>query len=200
MTNTTKNWVIAILILIILTGVFFGGFFTYKKINPCPVSSHDTIKIIDTVIHFIPDSIPYYIVKRDSVKYRDQKWMDSVLLATKVDTAAILREYYALHYYDRIFEDTLLKAELKDVISENQFKDNVFSYQIKRPQIIVQNIDNSVTYSKYIYLGAGLVINDPKYSNLEILYAYKRGYAKIGYLPFQNGFVVGGGFKLIKLR
>jgi hypothetical protein len=71
MTSSTKNWIIVILSLVILTGVFFFGYAMYPKWNPCPQIKSDTIYSHDTIPHLIPDSIPYYIERIDSVKYKD---------------------------------------------------------------------------------------------------------------------------------
>jgi hypothetical protein len=200
MTNRTKNIIIAVLILVILTGVFFGGWYTHSKVRPCPVLSHDTLYIHDTVTHVIHDTITSYKIKIDSIKYRDQQWMDSVLKATKVDTANILREYYAVKNYMRNWDDSLITINLHDVISQNAPVDNTLTYKFKKPQQIIQNIDNSIVYSRYIYFGGGFVLNDAKYSNAEILYTYRRGYTGVGYLPFQKYFVVKLGVKVFQFK
>jgi hypothetical protein len=193
MTNQTKNWLIGILILIVLVGIFFSGYYAHSKWRPCPVLTHDTTYVTDTVIHTIIDKVPYYVIKTDSIIIRDTVFKD-------VDTTAILKNYFALYYYDRVWEDSLLKVQIKDVITENKPIDNTFTYQIKRPQTVIKNIDNTITYTKGIYLGGGFNLNNAKYSNLEVLYMYRRGYTGLGYLPYQNNFVVKIGFKLINFR
>lgn len=199
MTNSTKNWIIVILSLVILTGVFFFGYAMYPKWNPCPQTKPDTIYVHDTVIHHIPDTIPYYIERIDSVKYKDQEWMDSVLIALKVDTAELLKKYYARYYYHREWKDSLLSVQMRDVISENKFVNNIFTYEILRPQTIVQNIDNSKTYASYLQGGLDIPFQNIKYTSLGAQYINPKFYVGLGYGP-SIGVVVKGGFTIFKFN
>lgn len=196
MNNKTKNIIVAIAVLIIL-GLFFGiGYYAHSKWNPCPVSDTTVVYVYDTVTHEIHDSIPYY--KVDSVKYRDQAWMDSVIKANKVDTVKLLADYYAIHYYTRTWEDSLLTVSLKDAISENKPGENTFTYRILRPQQIVNNVVNEYNYSRYLYFGLDVPIRDVKYANVDLLYAFKRGYAGVGYSPKLNSISIKAGIKIAK--
>jgi hypothetical protein len=193
MTSQTKNWIIGILILIVLTGVFFLGYSRYPIWKPCPTTTSDTIYKIDTIIHYIPDSIPFYITKIDSVIYHDTVFKD-------VDTAAILKDYYAWHYYTRNWDDTLLSVTLKDVISENKVIDHEFTYKIVRPQVVVNNVTNITNYLKYLYLGGGITLPDSKYSNFGVYGAFPRTLIGLGYIPFSPGVNITLGFKIAKFK
>jgi hypothetical protein len=199
MTNSTKTWVIIILSLVILAGVFFFGYSMFPKWNPCPPTQTDTTYVHDTIIHHIPDTIPYYIVHTDSIIYKDQKWVDSVLLANKVDTTEILKRYYAQYYYDREWKDSLIAVQIHDVVSENKFMNNAFTYKLLQPQTIVQNIDNSKTYANYLQGGLDIPFQNIKYINLGVQYINPKFYVGLGYGP-TIGIVVKGGFTILKFN
>jgi hypothetical protein len=173
-----KSYIIAVtLFLCVLAGSFFFGYRLYPKLNPCPEIASDTILVHDTVTHHITDTVPFYIVKRDSVIQR-------IDVPAIVDTSAILADYFALHYFTRIWEDSLLLATSEDVVSENQFIDNVFTYQIKRPQSIINNsVDNSIYYSSYFNIGISLPLTKMEYAEIEAFYAFRRGHVGFGYIP-----------------
>jgi len=152
--NKTANYIVVGLVLVALAGVFYFGYTMYPKFNKCPQNAPDTVYVHDTVTHVIPDSIPYLVVKHDSIKYRDKVWIDSIVQANKVDTAMILAEFYALHYYTRHWNDTLLSVTQRDVLSENRFIESSFTYKLLRPLQIINNVNNHyTTYNKYLYVG-----------------------------------------------
>jgi hypothetical protein len=201
-----KNWWVLIIIIFLLTGAFWLGFKAHARFRPCIVD-RDTIKIYDTVEHKVPDTIPFYYAKIDSVKYRDKHWMDSVIKANKVDTAAILADYYAIHYYgrdwydiDTVKNDTLIHIRLDDAITENMPIDNNFSYRYYKPQTIINNSVTNVSYSSYLYGTLTLPIPDTKFASLGLSYASGRGLIGVGYMPFNKGVSLTGGFKLVRFR
>jgi hypothetical protein len=160
MSKDLKNVLLGAALALFLIAGIWGGYRLYPSLHPCNTQAPDTIYVHDTVFHYIPDTIPYYIVKLDSIVYRDTVFKD-------VDTAAILKDYYAPHYYERIWRDTALTVILKDVIAENKSIANTFTYQITRPQqIIIQQPE--VTYSRYITFGAGLPFKNAKHMTLDL--------------------------------
>src|SRR5574343_101495 len=108
-----KNSLITILSILLLTGAFVAGWKAYPKLYPCPEIQRDTIMIRDTIIHYIPDTVPWYIVKRDTVIVNHN-------IPTVVDTAAILADYYAIHYYTRNWQDSIVEITSEDAIAENR--------------------------------------------------------------------------------
>ena len=202
----TKNHVTILLFVVLLILAFWGGWKTYPKLRPCPEIRRDTIKIYDTTPHSIPDVPPFYDDKVDSVKYRDPQWMDSVIKANKVDTMAILYDYYALHYFTRDWydinqsSDTLIHIRLEDFISQNMPLDNNFSYRYYLPTQIINNSVTTVNYQSFLYGTLNFPVNDMKYASVGLSYASGRGLIGVGYIPYYKGMVVTGGFKLIRFR
>jgi hypothetical protein len=180
--------------LFCMVACFVSGCRYHKFRYPCPepIINTNTVIIHDTIIHEITDSFPYYVQKTDSIVYRD-----TVLL--KVDTALILKDYFALHYYTRNWQDSLLQVDLKDVISENKFIENDFRYKILRPLTIINTtIDQSIHYSKYVYLGIDVPIKDLQYAEFNVLGAFKGFYIGTGYIPQLKSLSFKGGVTLFK--
>lgn len=192
MTSQTKNWIIAVLILIILLGVWIWGYSTYPHFNPI-VEVHDTIIKIDTIHHTIISEYPYYISKTDTIILRDT-------ISAIVDTAAILQLYYAFHVYERSWNDSSLSVTVRDVVSENKYFDSDFSYQILRPKEIINSTNISYSYSKYLYIGGSVYIPDAKYSNVGVFYASGKVIFGLGYILYQNGVNVTGAIKIGKFK
>lgn len=182
------------IILLVFVGIFFIGYRYYPLCNPCPQPVTETIIIRDTVVYQIIDTVPFYIVRRDSVIIRDP-------IPFIVDTAAILADFYALHYYTRTWEDSLLLATSEDAITENRFVDNVFNYKIKRPaQVIYNSIDNSISYSRYLYGALSVPLNDYKFASGSVYFASERLLLGVGYIPYHKSFNATAGFRIVKLR
>jgi hypothetical protein len=136
----------------------------------------------------------------DTIIYSDTVFKD-------VDTAAILKDYFATHVYNRDWQDSLLQVSLIDKVSRNNFTDSRFTYKILRPQEInYTTIDNSIHYSKYVFLGASLPLSPVKYSgvsnmsylSLSGLYAFPKGYIELTYQPYTKIITLGSGLRLFK--
>jgi hypothetical protein len=189
MKNKTKNWIIAVLIGVVLIGIFFWGYGTGKR-NNLPIVVNDTIWRVDTVEHRIVDTFPWYIVKRDSVIYRDTVFKD-------VDTSEILKDYFAIHYHSRTWEDSLLLVKSEDAITENYILDHQFTYKIKRPQSIVNVVDNKISYSSYIYAG---VTGSKNSLFVGGFYADRRLIFGLGYDPFNKAASASFGLKIASFK
>jgi hypothetical protein len=186
--------IISGLVLLLLCSIFIAGCNHGKKLVKCPEVTTSTVIIHDTVTHTIVDTFPFYIVKRDSIVYRDT-------VHTIVDTAQILADYFATHYYTRHWQDSLLIATSEDAISENRFVDNKFTYKYIGPISITQNVhDNTITWNKYIYGGVDVPIKDFKYISLESFYAFPKGYIGISWSPQISGFGVKAGVKILQFK
>lgn len=196
--NTLKTACAAVIIILLLIGIFFLGYRAYPYRNPVATATEtDTIYLPDTTTHTIPDKPPEYIIIKDSVKYRDRQWMDSVVKANKVDTAAIMRKFYAIHYYTRSWQDSLISITRHDAIAENNFIDSKLQYELLKPQTVI-NKTIIYTYDKYLYAGLNVPINNINASSLEVLYATQKAYYGIGYSPGSKTFSLKAGVKLIQ--
>jgi hypothetical protein len=182
-------------VLLALLGIGYLGYTLYPKYNKCPDIASDTILIKDTVIHYIPDSIPYYIVQYDSIVYHDTVFKN-------VDTAEILKDYFATHFYTRNWTDSLLTVTLKDQISRNSFGNNVFSYKILRDQQVINNVINNVSYSRYITFGVDVPFKQVEHMNLniDVLYVTNRYYLGIGYNSELNCPTIKGGIPVFRFK
>lgn len=196
------------LILLLLLLAFFGGYKYYPLRNPCTQIAPDTIRIYDTMPHNIPDTVPFYTERVDSIKYRDKHWMDSVIAANQVDTMQILSDYFAIHYYtrnwydiDTTLNDTLMAITLEDAISQNVYLGNDFSYKYFKPTTIINNVDdNRVTYSRYLYAGLTVPVTKPEYMSIDLLAAGQKCYLGVGYSPGMRSLSLKGGVKLFQFR
>lgn len=189
MTDKQSNTIIAVLIVTVILFSFWIGYNTYPKWNE-PVTVNDTVWTVDTVEHHIIDTFPYYIVKRDTIVFRDTVPAD-------VDTAFILRNYFATHYYSRVWQDSSVVITIDDAISENRLIDQALKYEITRPQSIVNVVNNNYSYSRYLYAG---VRADYKGAAISLYYADKRGLYGLGYNPFIKSIELTGGLRIAKFR
>jgi hypothetical protein len=187
-------YITLVAILIILISVFLWGFRTYPKVHPPPVASIDTFYVHDTVVH----RIPYPVTIRDSIRYRDQAWIDSIVQANQVDTSALLADYYALHYYTRHWGDSLISVTLKDVVSGNRFIDSALTYQILRPQQVINSVINNYTYSRYLYAGADIPVDKIRNAEYGLFYASRRTFVGGAYSPLTGTFSFKCGLKLLE--
>lgn len=182
---------LAIFIMIVC---FVSGCQFHKHRFPCPEPTivTNTVILHDTVTHYIDKW--HYSQHTDTILYPD-----TVIQA--VDTAAILRDFFALHVYSRNWTDSLLTVDLRDTVTQNKFLQNEFKYRILRPQtIIYQTLDQSIHYNKYFYLGLDLPTYNMEYSEVTALYAFDKGFIGAGYAPFQKGVSVKAGFKIFKFE
>ena len=183
-----KAWTYAVFALILI-GIFYFGYRIHARFNPCPEIKTDTVYVIDTVERTIVDRIPYYIQRTDSVIFRDTVFKN-------VDTLAILRDYFAIHYFTRIWEDSLLKVTIDDAVTENELIHNIFRYQILRPQQVIENILNMAPRTRTIYAGLDLPIAEPKYLEVEAIVAWPRLYFGAGYSPGMKSLTIKAGTKI----
>jgi hypothetical protein len=181
--------------LLLLIGNFIGWSIR-KATFHCPPISTTTVVIHDTVQHNIPTYVPYYLTRVDSIVYRD-----TVRIPVNIDTVALIKDYFAQHYYTREWQDSLLNVNQVDMVTENKIYPQKFTYVIKRPQTIINNVvDNSVSYSKYIQFGVGVPISNVNYVNVEASYIFPKGYVKAYYMPEIKSFGGGVGVTLFKFK
>ena len=189
----TSDYIVigGMVLLLLLCG--YVGYTVYPKMNQCPEHTLDTLYVYDTIQHNIPDTIPYYIIKRDTVIYRDTVFTD-------VDTANILKDYFATHIYTREWMDTLLKVILLDTITQNKPQGNTFTYQLLKPQTNVINVTNIYNYTRYVTAGLDVPLKDVRYANVEVLYVAPKWYGGIGYNIYLKTPTLKAGVVIKKLK
>jgi hypothetical protein len=203
MTVVIKRWILySVGFLFVLSLVFIKGCTYGRKHKKCPEIVTNTIVVHDTVIHHITNSFPYYVYHLDSVIIKDTVFLN-------IDTLAVIRDYFAVHSYTRQWQDSLLEVTLLDNISQNKPIDNRFSYKIIRPQTITNNyVDNSVTFTKYLYFGIGMPVYPSKvndisninYISLKGLYAFPKGFVDVSWTPYTKTYSLGYGIKLLRFK
>jgi hypothetical protein len=182
------------LVLAVLSMAFIKGCQYGKQQVHCPDITTETIYVHDTVTHRIVDRFPYYISHTDTI-------IELVQYPAKIDTAEILKDYFATHVIDRYWQDSLIRVDLKDYITQNKPGKNVFKYNILRPQTITHTtVDNSVTYNSYLYVGGSVPINKFDYSSIDLIVAFPKWVVGAGYMPGQNSFAIKGGVKLFQFK
>ena len=192
--------IVIVALIALLAGAFFGGYKYYSKKNPCPEVVVDTFYIKDTTTHSIPDKPPEYIVRWKDRIVRDKAWIDSIVAANQVDTFNIIADFYDLFIYERAWGDSLITVSLIDTISQNMPIGNVFEYKILRPQQVIEHKAYfNTNYARYVYLGVDIPATVNSF-NPELLYAFRKGYAGIGYHSDQKAISLKVGVKLFQMR
>ncbi len=189
MTAKDKNIIISILIGIVIIFSFIVGYNTFPKWNEVtPV--HDTIWAVDTVEYRIVDTFPFFIVKRDTVVFRDT-------IPTIIDTSEIIKQYLAVRYYTREWRDSSVIITVDDAVSENRLIDQSLKYEITRPQSIVNVSQVNYSYSRYLYAG---IRADYKGAGFGLFYADRRALYGLGYNPFNRNIELTAGLKIGKFK
>jgi len=189
-----KKWILyAIGLIFIILIVFIKGCSYGKSRVVCPTIITGTTLKVDTVTHYVYNIWPWYV--------QGEKEVIEVPIPTVVDTAFILRDYFAKHVFNREWKDSLLAVQMIDTISRNKPVGNAFSYKILRPQSITYTtVDNSVHYAKYLYVGGSIPVNDIKYADFGLFYAFPAGLVGAGYNPALKSVQVTGALKLFKFK
>jgi hypothetical protein len=195
MTSKSNSWVVAIVVLLLFAAIFYFGYVMHGVWTE-PDVVIDTITEYDTIEHHIISQVPYYIVKVDTILKSDTIIIHDTIQTIDA-TAAIIQAYFSVYNYKRVWEDSLLKVTLSDVVSQNKILDSDFSYKIMKPQTI---INNTISYSRYLYLGGTVNIPEAKGSSLGVFFASKRMLIGSGYIPYQKGVSLTGSFTIGKFR
>lgn len=117
-----------------------------------------------------------------------------------VDTAQILKNYFAIHTYTQSIEDTMIKAVITDTISQNRITGRRFDYRLVKP---IRTVESYTFTQRYSGIYAGAYASFGKSSagfGLQGSYLFKSGkQAQIGYDLINKSIFVGGQVP-IKLR
>jgi hypothetical protein len=188
-------YIVVIAMFILIVGSFIFGYQYRKNHFVCDDNiQYDTTYVYDTVIHEITQYYPYYVEKIDTILYPDSIFIN-------VDTAEILKDYFAIKVHNRIWVDSLLNVWIKDSISQNKIIGHKFEYKILRPQEIVTVIeDNSVHYDKYLNVSLTAPIKYPEYTGINLSYIYNKASFGVGYIPKHNSFSLSAGMNIYKFR
>jgi hypothetical protein len=94
-----------------------------------------------------------------------------------------------------------LYVVLRDTVSQNKLSDVDLEYRwTGKTTTIINNVDNSVHYSKYISAGLSFPLKDPKYFEIESVYTGKKGYLGVGYIPELKSFSAKIGVNIFKFQ
>ena len=189
-----KNYITYIagaLIVLALVASFIGGYRVHEVLKPCPEVSTDTVYIYDTTWKYIYQD--KYHIKHDTVTFTDT-------VPAYVDTAAILKDYYASHIYQREWQDSTIIITLQDSISQNFPWSTGIKYRLLQPQQVINNVTINHNYSRYLYGGISGNSVDLSSVSLDLTYAAPGFYVGAGYMPYVKGVSMRAGVTLIKLR
>jgi hypothetical protein len=205
--------------VVILLGLgFWAGWRGHSAWRPCPTITTDTIVVEDPTWHSIKNSMELTInnlqKKVDSLKAHPhiiQLPGDTIPIPADVDTVAILKDYYTKYAYTLKSENDTIAIKDSIIITQNAPVWNEFSYKIKMPfTTVINNIDNSITYSKYLQGGLYVPIYNYKADSarfntinnvmLELTYVWPKGYFGAGWQPLTNTVGVRAGTTIFKFK
>ena len=151
--GSIQTLLIVVLIIIILLMRNCSGDLT-KKQKPK--------EIVKTTIEYIPveKEVPHYIPKWKDKIVVD---IDTFLVSQKIDTSAILSDYYAKYYFvDTLSLDTLGYVLVADTVSQNKIASRKVNYKVNIPKITIEK--TIYLNEREFYYGIGLAGN-PKQLN-----------------------------------
>ena len=201
--NKTNLIVGGIIIILLLAIGGWGGWSLHKEIRPCPTVTTDTVTMYDTVTYTIHDSV--LVHKVDTIYIPG----DTIVLPPDVDTATILKNYFTVLDYTWSKQDSNIRFDLKTRITQNRPVKYDFTYNILKPfTTVINNIDNSVSYNKYVQFGLSMpVYTYMPNSNVNIqdlglegTYVFPKGYAGIKWQPNNQLIEARAGVTIFKIR
>jgi hypothetical protein len=130
-------------------GFFLLGFVCLHYCQPQPQAGSHTI---EKHVEHIYDSTPKVIVPNVAPSITTHCFYP---VPTDVDTALVLKLFFAKATYTQTIEDTLLRAKLSDTVSENKIIGRSFSYQLLKPIRTIESSTVTIRESANgVYLGA----------------------------------------------
>ena len=160
--------IIILIVLLLLQGWYYRN---STPVEPTIITKIETKWDTITIqsLEYVPKLVDKVITKYETV-YK----VDSVLVNVEVDTANILKEYFAKNVYvDKIVLDTFGSVTLIDTISQNKIYSRKYTSDILIPTNTITN--NIYINDKGFYAGGSLGINQKMLHSIsgEILYKTK---------------------------
>lgn len=161
--------ILVLIVLLLLQGWYYKTYMSIETVVTKIETRVDTITI--NSVEYVPQVetriLPPELIYVDVI--------DTVLINTKVDTAAILIDYYSKYVYQDVLDlDTLGSVTIIDTVSQNKIQSRQFTSDIIIPTKTITN----TTYinDKGFYYGVGLGINQQMLHSVsgEVLYKTKR--------------------------
>jgi hypothetical protein len=140
----------------------------------CGEKTTDSQIITKTKIEYISveKKVPQYVPKW---KTRVETKINIDTFLTKVDTSAILNDYYSKYYYeDTLSLDTLGYVLVKDTISKNNITSRNIDYKVFIPKITIEK--TIILNKREFYTGFGVTgnLDQLNYIGVEGLYRTKK--------------------------
>lgn len=114
----------------LLTGMLLGAVFAALGLRSCRNQKAE----VQPQVKYVVDTSWYSAASNPMV-------VDTIFkhVPANIDTAAIIRNHFAVTFQVDSISDGNVMAVIRDSISENKLIDRNFSYQIVRPQTIITN-------------------------------------------------------------
>jgi len=127
----------------------------------------------DTVVEYITitKNTPVYIPK---IKYINKIDIDTFLVSNRIDTNAILADYYSEVYYDDEQNLDSLYLTILDTISQNRIIGRQIKYTLKYPQTTITEKIYINQREFYVGLGGAGTFTQLNYFGTELLYKNKK--------------------------
>ena len=201
--NKTNLIVGGVIIALLLLIGGWGGWSLHKELKPCPTITRDTVTLYDTVSYVVHDTIP--------VQHVDTIYVpgDTIVLPPNVDTATILKNYFTVLDYTWSKQDSNLRFDLTTRVTQNRPIKYDFTYNLLKPfTTVINNVDNSTEYYKYIQFGLSMPVYtykpDTKVNvqdlGLEGTYVFPKGYVGTRWIPNSQVIELRGGVTLFKIK
>ena len=168
--NVKDILILGLIIIIILLKMCGGNEITEPTVITETEIRYDTIT--NEITEYVPKLVTRILRKTDTVKQTQFiTQTDTISVPQKIDTNAILDDYFASYVYSDIQNLDSIKLEIQDTISENKIVSRSIKYSILYPTITITN-------TKYInrhefYLGVGFAGSTQRLSFAGLQFNYK---------------------------
>jgi hypothetical protein len=188
-----------VLLLLMGSGAYIGW-----HLHKCPTVTNTTTIVTDPHWHHIADSLAA-LPPKEKIKWLPQDTLyypDSI--KTKVDTAAILKDYFAVYKY--LWQKTLkdsIQIELYTTVTQNKPITYDLKYKLLFPiSTSTTTVDNSVHYTKYFQGGitVPLAVKYLNATSIDAQYIFPKGYVGAGWQPYNGIFSAKAGLTIFKIK
>ena len=168
--NVKDILILGLIIIIILLKTCGGDEIVEPTVITKTEIRYDTIT--NEVTEYVPKLVTRILRKTDTVRQTQFiTQTDTVSVPQKIDTNAILEDYFASYVYSDIQNLDSIKLEIQDTISENKIVSRSVKYSMLYPTITITN-------TKYInrhefYLGLGFAGSTQRLSFAGLQFNYK---------------------------